>query len=599
MYSPSPVPPGPRGEERLEDLRPQLGGYARAVVGELAYYGIAHVACARDDADAAVLLLAMLPGVAHQVPHDLVEMAAIEDDQQLARRLDGDASGRDAFRLRDFVEQRLQEVGEYDDLRLLPVAPVELQHFADDAVDALGVVADHRQQALALGRHRAVLFEQLRGLVDRGQRIAHFVCDARGQPSHGRELDLLRLALGAAQVLEIDQRAAVESRADAHQPHAQQTLRRVDLERRQVLGEVLLPAAPVVVQRRAEFRQAHAAAHAAEAAQQARHLRVVAAHDAVEVDDQHAVLHVLDDEPIDLLEIGDVDAALRGEVLAGLGVAAERERDAYGREVAEADEPGLQDLRGRDLSLDQPPAVEHEQHRARERRVEECDLRAHQPAARGELREQQYGQRPAGAAAGIHQHADEEDVAHEQREQQGGQRQHERVALHPPEGREAETEVEAGGGEERVGRADADRAQVDEQRDAEQQRAADRAIQTDDPQDPPPRFGHHARQRRRLERRRGGCGRHHLLAFSASRTGHPHMRSTPADSDFASARGRNTPQRVQRTIGCAPAASGAAWPLARDLARALRWLTMRSASSTTKINTSQAMILAIRPPCRG
>src|SRR5690349_23400615 len=35
-----------------------------------------------------------------------------------------------------------------------------------------------------------------------------------------------------------------------------------------------------------------------------RHLRVVAAHHAGEVDDQHTVLHVLDDQAVDLLEIG-------------------------------------------------------------------------------------------------------------------------------------------------------------------------------------------------------------------------------------------------------------------------------------------------------
>jgi hypothetical protein len=38
----------------------------------------------------------------------------------------------------------------------------------------------------------------------------------------------------------------------------------------------------------------------------------VAAYHTVQVDDQHAVLHVLDDQPIDLLEVRDVDAALRG-----------------------------------------------------------------------------------------------------------------------------------------------------------------------------------------------------------------------------------------------------------------------------------------------
>ena len=152
--------------------------------------------------------------------------------------------------------------------------------------------------------------------------------DRRGQAAHRRELHLLRFGLRAAEILEIDQRAAVEAGADAHQPHAQQALRGFDLERRQCLGVVLLPAPPVVVQRRAEFREPHAAAHPAESAEEPRDLRVVAAHDAVQVDDQHAVLHVLDDEAIDLLQVRDVDAALRGELFGRLRIAAERDGDA-------------------------------------------------------------------------------------------------------------------------------------------------------------------------------------------------------------------------------------------------------------------------------
>ena len=143
------------------------------------------------------------------------------------------------------------------------------------------------------------------------------------------------------------------------------------------------------MQRRAEFGEPHPAAHAAEAAQEPRHLRVVTADDAVQVDDQHAILHILNDETVDLLEIGDVNAALRGEILARLGVAAECERNADGREVAESDQAGLEQLGAGYDALEQPPPVEREQYRARERGVKECDLRAHQPAAGGELRKQE------------------------------------------------------------------------------------------------------------------------------------------------------------------------------------------------------------------
>src|SRR5439155_23834745 len=116
-------------------------------------------------------------------------------------------------------------------------------------------------------------------------------------------------ALRASQILQIDERPAVQAGAYAHQANSQQALRRLDLERRQGLGEILLPPAPVIVQRRAELGQSHSAAHAPEAAEQSCHLGIVATHDAVQVDHQHAVLHVLDDQAVDLLEVGDVDAA--------------------------------------------------------------------------------------------------------------------------------------------------------------------------------------------------------------------------------------------------------------------------------------------------
>jgi hypothetical protein len=184
----------------------------------------------------------VLPRVAHEVPQDLVEVAAVEDHDEVVGRDDLDAAGRDVLGLHDLLAQRAQEVGQRDRLRLLAVAAVELQHLADDAVDALAVVADHREEAHAVGRHRLVLLEELRGLVDRGQRVAHLVRDRRGEPAHRGELHLLRVGLRAAEVLEVDQRPAVEARADAHEPHAQQALRDLDLERRQRDREVVLPA---------------------------------------------------------------------------------------------------------------------------------------------------------------------------------------------------------------------------------------------------------------------------------------------------------------------------------------------------------------------
>jgi hypothetical protein len=51
------------------------------------------------------------------------------------------------------------------------------------------------------------------------------------QPAHRRQFDLLRLALRATQIFEVNERSAIDAGSDAHQPHAQQPLRRLHLER--------------------------------------------------------------------------------------------------------------------------------------------------------------------------------------------------------------------------------------------------------------------------------------------------------------------------------------------------------------------------------
>ena len=89
------------------------------------------------------------------------------------------------------------------------------------------------------------------------------------------------------------------------------------------------------------------------------------AHHAIEVHHQDAVLHILDDQAVDLLEVCDVDAALRRELFAGLGVATQQQRDADRGEVAETDQSRLQNLRGGYQPIDQSPAIDRDEHRTR------------------------------------------------------------------------------------------------------------------------------------------------------------------------------------------------------------------------------------------
>jgi hypothetical protein len=295
------------------------------------------------------------------------------------------------------------------------------------------------------------------------------------------------------------------------------------------------------VQRRAELREAHAAAHPAESAQEPGDLGVVAAHDAVQVDDQHAVLHVLDDEAVDLLQVRDVDAALSGELFRGFRVSAKGDCDPDRREIAEADESGLKRLRSAHLALQHPPHVEAEQDEAREGGVEERRLRAQEPAACGQLRKEQDRERTTGGAARHHHQRDAQDVAGEKRRHEARQAQRQRLALHDPERGEAEDEIDRAVRQEEIRRRNAEHLEIEQQRRAEQRRSADRAIDADDPQDPAGGLGLRQRWRhlldRRRERRRGSHrrldARHHRGLVHA---GSPQVR--PAGPGMASFCGR-------------------------------------------------------------
>src|SRR5690349_18446705 len=174
------------GEERLEDLRAELGRHARPIVAQLADHRIAHVAGACRDVDASRLAAAVLPRVAHEVPGDLAQMPAIEHDAKLAIDVDRHAARANAFGLHDLLGDRGDEVAKRYHLGLLTIAPIELEHLADDAVDTLRVAADHAEQTLPFRRDAAVFLEELRRLVDRGERIAHLVRNRRGEAAQRR-----------------------------------------------------------------------------------------------------------------------------------------------------------------------------------------------------------------------------------------------------------------------------------------------------------------------------------------------------------------------------------------------------------------------------
>jgi hypothetical protein len=92
---------------------------------------------------------------------------------------------------------------------------------------------------------------------------------------------------------------------------------------------------------------------------------------------------------------------------------------------------------------------------------------------------------PLAASCGRDEHREEKQVADEERKQQRRQRQQRRVALHPPQREQPIEEIQPRRGDEGIGDGDGKSAQVEEQRRAQQERAAHGAIQANDPEDPP------------------------------------------------------------------------------------------------------------------
>ena len=65
-------------------------------------------------------------------------------------------------------------------------------------------------------------------------------------------------------------------------------------------------------------------------------LRVAIANDADFVDDEHAIIHVANDQLIDLLEIREIDPALHGELFTGAVEVAEQHPETGDDEIGEA-----------------------------------------------------------------------------------------------------------------------------------------------------------------------------------------------------------------------------------------------------------------------
>src|SRR5215831_259143 len=86
-----------RSEERLEQLRLQSLRHAVAVVEDVQFYPIATARSLHSDA--ARTMPAVAPGVAEKVPQYLIQVHAVELDDQIRVDVDGEAVARNTLLL--------------------------------------------------------------------------------------------------------------------------------------------------------------------------------------------------------------------------------------------------------------------------------------------------------------------------------------------------------------------------------------------------------------------------------------------------------------------------------------------------------------------
>src|SRR5690606_11020199 len=113
------------GEERFEQLRPRLGAQPRAIVHDVQFYNTAGPLHRYPDLNAGGPAPAMSQGIAAQVPHDLVEVAAIEQHLGLRRQFDREDAGIDFLDLRELFHKPAQKIDQPEALAMRALAPVQ------------------------------------------------------------------------------------------------------------------------------------------------------------------------------------------------------------------------------------------------------------------------------------------------------------------------------------------------------------------------------------------------------------------------------------------------------------------------------------------
>ena len=292
-------------------------------------------------------------------------------------------------------------------LGLHAVAPVELEHVLHHPVEPARVVADDPDQALARGLP-VLLAHQLGRVGDRRQRVADLVRDVGGEPAEGGEFQLARLVFQLGDVLEVDHREAVVPDAGVDEPRAHHRARfgkgqhrccppGAGAPIRQRLGELDRERLDLIELGRRP-------------PEQLRDARIVAAHEAVRIDDEHPVLHVLDDALVDSELVGEIEAALPGDPLVGDHPLRELVGDERGGEVTDRDHRRWQEAPDVLAESDDLDRLLDQHRNGRERRVEQQQPAAAHERRRGDRDQQHHREAAAEPAAREHEQNRRGDV---------------------------------------------------------------------------------------------------------------------------------------------------------------------------------------------
>src|SRR5262249_32416751 len=154
-----------RRKERFEELAARLRRHSRPVVDNVQFYNTGRALQRHVHAYAGALAPAVAQRVATQIPHDLVEVAAVEEDLGVIDELDGEDSGVGLLDLGELLDERLQKIDQPEALAARALAAIQAQYVVHHAIEPLAVLADDGKEPPRGVVYRRLLLHELRGVA--------------------------------------------------------------------------------------------------------------------------------------------------------------------------------------------------------------------------------------------------------------------------------------------------------------------------------------------------------------------------------------------------------------------------------------------------